>query len=165
MHFDGIRQETFKDAVEKSIDATDATIFKSSFLASLMADGWDGLLWGKAIKLLLAFSLITTSYSGLISMHPLVHLWSRERISASEHADTRKCVMMTLEISMRPCNLPDGRQQRRLLLPHIVSLLEHGNGELLASFPKDLEESTAMLAFHWAYAEGGQFRKASQLHS
>jgi hypothetical protein len=59
---------------------------------------------------------------------------------------------------------PDGRQQRRLLLPHIDSLLESGNHELLASFPNDLEESTAMPGFHWAYVEGGQYRKASQLH-
>jgi hypothetical protein len=160
MHFDGIRQETFKDAVEKSMDATDATIFKSSFLASLMADGWDGLLWGKAIKLLLAFSLITTSYSGLISMHPLVHLWSRERISASERADMWKCVMITLERSMRPYSV-GGEQQRRLLLPHIDPLLEYDNGELLASFPTDLEKTAATLGFHKAYVEGGLYHKAS----
>jgi hypothetical protein len=160
MHFDSIRQETFKDAVENSMNVTDATIFKNSFLASLMVDGWDGLLWSKAIKLLLEFSLITTSYSGLISMHPLVHLWSRERISASERADMWKCVMITLERSMRPYPA-GGVQQRRLLLPHMDSLLEYDNGELLASFPTDLEETAAMLGFHETYIEGGLFHKVS----
>jgi hypothetical protein len=161
MHFDGIRKDIFKSAVENSLHDTDVPGFKGSLLARLMPEKWDGLLWGKAMKLLLAFSLITTSHSGLISMHPLVHLWSRERISAPERRDTWKTTMVTL--SMSATLLPADERQRQLLLPHIDSLLEHNNGQYFASVPDDLGEGyRAVLKFHTAYVESGQAQKVSQ---
>jgi hypothetical protein len=161
MHFDGIRKDIFKSAIENSLYATDVPGFKGSLLARLMPEKWDGLLWGKAMKLLLAFSLITTSHSGLISMHPLVHLWSRERMSVSERSDTWKTTMATLSMSVT--DFAADERKRLLLLPHIDSLLEHNNGQYVASVPGDLgEEHRAVSRFHMAYLDGGQFQKVSQ---
>jgi hypothetical protein len=161
MHFDGIWKDIFKRAIENSLYATDVPGFKGSLLARLMPEKWDGLLWGKAMKLLLAFSLITTSHSGLISMHPLVHLWSRERMSVSERGDTWKTTMATLSMSVT--TFAADERKRLLLLPHIDSLLEHNNGQCVASVPGDLgEEYRAVLKFHLAYVEGWQFQKVSQ---
>jgi len=161
MHFDGIRKDIFKSAIENSLSATDVPGFKGSLLARLMPEKWDGLLWGKAMKLLLAFSLIMTSHSGLISMHPLVHLWSRERMSVSERGDTWKTTMATLSMSVT--DFAADERKRLLLLPHIDSLLEHNSGQCVASVPGDLgEECRAVLKFHMAYLDGGQFQKVSQ---
>jgi hypothetical protein len=160
MHFDGIRKEVFENAIKNSLYVMDAPIFKSSLLAKFMMDGWNGLLWGKAMKLLLAFSLITISRAGLISMHPLVHLWSRERMSARERTDVCKTTVITLGISITQYNTDE--QERRLLLPHIDSLLEYGNGQVLAPVPDSLKEGLiAIMNFHLAYVEGGQFQKVS----
>jgi hypothetical protein len=163
MHFDGIRKDIFKNAIDNSLYATDVPGFKGSLMARLMPKRWDGLLWGKAIKLLLAFSLITTSHSGFISMHPLVHLWSRERMSVSERGDTWKTTMATLSMSVTDFPADEDQRKRHLLLPHIDSLLEHDNRQYVASVPDDLgEEYRAVLKFHLAYGEGWQFQKVSQ---
>lgn len=163
MHFDGIHNNIFKNALENSMYAREATVFRSSLLAKLMVDGWNGLLWGKAMKLLLAFSLVTTSHSGVISMHPLVHLWTKERMSAPERLDAWKTTMTTLGISIT--QYPAGEQQRRLLLPHIDSLHEYGNDQFFAPVPDNPKEgSTAIMNFHLAYAEGRQFQKVSSFH-
>jgi hypothetical protein len=162
MHFDGIRREIFEGAINNSMYVTDASIFRSSILAKLMVEGWDGLLWGKAIKLLLAFSLITTSHSGLISMHPLVHLWSRERMSVLERTDACQTAMMTLGIASTQ-DVGD-EEKKRFLVPHIDSLLEYGDCQDFTSVPTNQKEvSAAMVTFHMAYSEGGQFQKVSQL--
>jgi hypothetical protein len=164
MHFDGIRKDIFKNAVENSLHATDAPGFKGSLLASFMPEEWNDLLWGNALKLLLTFSLITMGHSGLISMHPLVHLWSRERISVLERAVAWKTAMVTLSMSvMRPAA---DERKRQFLLPHIDSILEHDNSQYSVNNVDDLEEGhRAFLNFHLAYAEGGQFQKVSQLSS
>jgi len=162
MHFDGIRGEIFESAINNSMHVTDAPIFKSSLLAKLMMEGWDGLLWGKAMKLLLAFSLITTSHSGLISMHPLVHLWSRERMPVFERTDACQTAMMTLGIAY-PQD-PGDEDKKRFLVPHIDSLLEYRDSQDFTSVSTNQKElSAAMVSFHMAYSEGGQFQKVSQL--
>ncbi|KAE9372043.1 hypothetical protein N431DRAFT_482911 [Stipitochalara longipes BDJ] len=159
MHFDSIRKDIFESAILNSTYAAEVPDFRGSLLARLMPEEWDNLLWGKAMKLLLAFSLITTSHSGLISMHPLVHLWSRERMLVAERARTWKTTLLTLSMSVTMYT-PDERK-RQLLLPHIDSLLEHNNGECSAPGVDNLKEGfRAVLYFHLAYTENGQYQKA-----
>jgi hypothetical protein len=162
MHFDSIRKEIFESAINQSMYVIDAPIFKSSLLAKLMVEGWNGLLWGKAMKLLLAFSLITISHSGLISMHPLVHLWSRERMSVLERTDACQTTMVTLgTASTLQFN---NEEVKRLLLPHIDSLLEYGDCQDFTSVSTNQKEvSVALVTFYTAYGEGRQFKKVSQL--
>jgi hypothetical protein len=156
MHFDSIREEIFKSALENSMAMSDPAVFKNSLLAQCMPNGWDGLLWCMAIRLLATFSLIT-SHSEQISMHPLVHLWSRDRMSKSERADTWKTAMVTLSISAT-FNAAD-EQKRQLLLPHIDSLVEHDDGQLFAPDQDLMEMSMAASKFHLIYLEGEQFQK------
>jgi len=158
MHFDSIREEIFKNALENSMAMSDPAIFKNSLLAQCMPNGWDGLLWGMAIRLLAAFSLVT-SHSDQISMHPLVHLWSRDRMSKPERADTWKTAMVTLGISATMHSLDE--QRRRLLLPHMDLLLECDDGQLFATSQDSVERSIAASIFHQTYVEGGQSQKVS----
>lgn len=161
MHFDSIRKDIFKSAVENSVYATHAPGFKGSLLARLMPGEWNDLLWGKVMKLLLSFSLITSSHSGFISMHPLVHLWSRERMSISERADAWRTTTVTLSTSTTG-HFADERK-RQVLLPHIDSLLEQSDGQVTVSVQDDSGEwDRAIWCFHMAYTEGGQFHKVSQ---
>ena len=55
-------------------------------LLGLDYDGnWDEFIFGQGISVLLSFSLIKREQSSkTFSVHPLVHYWSRERMSKSE---------------------------------------------------------------------------------
>jgi hypothetical protein len=159
MHFDGIREDIFKTAIQNSMHALDVPVFKSSLLVKLMPE-WNGLLWGKALNLLFAFSLITMSDSGLISMHPLVHLWSRERMSAPERAAAWKTAFVTLSMSTTG-DLAD-EQNRRMLLPHLDSLFGQDDGHFAVPVLQDIWGGYRALSHcHLAYTEGGQFQKVS----
>ena len=162
MHFSNIQKDLFKTAVENSKYSSDIPGFRGTVLAKLMPEGWNGLLWGKAMKLLLGFSLIT-SHSGLISMHPLVHLWSRERLPTSEHATTWKTALVTLSMSTTG-NLAD-EHARRSLLPHLDSLFGHGDGEFAIPVIQDMGNNyRPTWNFHLAYTEGGQYQKVSPIN-
>jgi hypothetical protein len=66
-------------------------------------------------------------------------------------------------LSMSVTDFAADERKRLLLLPHIDSLLEHNSGQCVASVPGDLgEEYRAVLKFHMAYLDGGQFQKVSQ---
>ncbi|KAN0110209.1 hypothetical protein V8E51_006596 [Hyaloscypha variabilis] len=161
MHFDGIREDIFKTAIQNSMHALDVPVFKSSLLVKLMPE-WNGLLWGKAMNLLFAFSLITMSDSGLISMHPLVHLWSRERMSVLARADASSATTVILSMSSEGC--AGDERKRQLLLPHMDSLLKCEGRQYALSILKEMNEwYRAILNFHSAYVEGGQYQKALKI--
>jgi hypothetical protein len=63
MYFDGISEEIVRRAKNNLMCVKDLVIFNNSLLIQCMPDRWDGLLWGLAIRLLVAFSLVT-SHSG-----------------------------------------------------------------------------------------------------
>jgi hypothetical protein len=160
MHFDNIQTDLFESAFKNSKYATGIPEFGASLLPNLMPEGWNGLLWGKALKLLLGFSLITTSHSDLISMHPLVHLWSRERLSAPERAAAWKTAFVTLSMSTTG-DLAE-EQNRRMLLPHLDSLFGQDDGHFAVPVLQDIWGGYKALSHcHLAYTEGGQFQKVS----
>jgi hypothetical protein len=53
-------------------------------------------------------------------------------------------------------------QKRRLLLPHVSSILEYDNGQLFAPSPDLFERFIAILNIHRVYIEGGKFQKISR---
>jgi NB-ARC domain len=160
MHFDSIREEIFRNALENSLYAEDAVIFKGSLLAKLMNDGWNSLLWGKAMKILLAFSLVTTTNLGSICMHPLVHLWSRDRMPSDEKALAWKTAVATLATSV-PLGLSD-EQKRQILLPHLDPVLAYDN-QLFATGPDYSERSATAWKFHSIYIENKRTDKVSNI--
>ncbi|KAK0127802.1 hypothetical protein ONS96_007307 [Cadophora gregata f. sp. sojae] len=155
MHFDGIEPSTFQQAID-SCEVLDKGIFTSSLLVQFMPSGWDQILWGRAISVLIAFSLISVNESGSISLHPLVHDWSRERLSEDERKAAWETAAMTLAASITRTELTFVEyQQRRKALPHIDALLLHDNGYLFA--PGDMvcvmPRSIAVEKFMMAYDE------------
>jgi tetratricopeptide (TPR) repeat protein len=104
-HNNSIMEETFRRAVEVQNSSTAVDVsgdrrlpIASEFLPRNLlqtdADGkWDSLVFRKGIQTLWSFSLLQrdkreTTYS----IHPLVHLWSRERLNQREQNKT--CLAM-----------------------------------------------------------------------
>lgn len=153
MHFDGIESSTFQQAIE-SHEILDKGAFTSSLLVQLMPSGWDQILWGRAISTLVTFSLISVNKSGSISLHPLVHEWSRERLSEAERKDVWETAAMTLAASITRQGTFLDWQQRRRALPHIDALLSYDQGYLFADgcmdcvMPRSIAAEKFMMAYH-----------------
>ena len=174
IHFDGIRKDIFKQAVENPYlpgEWYDRGIFKRSILVQMMPSGWDGVTVGRALALLVAFSLITIGDNGNISMHPLVHEWSRDRMSDAQRRQAWETALVTIGLSVGDgMSMGDGiqdvhgQQQRKVMLPHIDACLAHYSDELFAGDGPELaERSYAARKFVTAYNENYRFDRALDL--
>ena len=89
-------------------------------LLGLDNDGyWDEFIFGQGISVLLSFSLMKRESFKTFSVHPLVHYWSRERMSKSEQQ--KMCMMGSTILSCaisREFKTQDYKL-RRLIFPHI----------------------------------------------
>jgi hypothetical protein len=95
-HHTGISEDIFQSAAEEAIKQdVNSDCFKKlpqavtsldHTLLGLDNDGhWDGFIFGQGISVLLSFSLIKRGQTlETFSVHPLVHDWSREKMSKSE---------------------------------------------------------------------------------
>jgi hypothetical protein len=129
-HHSNISKEIFRSAAEefKNYDVDhELTRMPHAFtlldhtLLALDNDGqWDEFIFGQGISVLLSFSLMRKEDSSdILSVHPLVHYWSRERMMKSEQE--KMCQMGSKILS---CAIPwrftsQDYALRRLIFPHI----------------------------------------------
>jgi tetratricopeptide (TPR) repeat protein len=153
MHHDGILEGMFQAARSSVYSSTENSNFARSLLVQLMPSEWDQLLMGKALGLLVAFSLITVDETRRISMHPLVHEWSRARMPIEDRTKAWRTSVLTLSRATEFKDEVAAWQQRRLLLPHIDAILSHGEQDLFSD-GSDLEDRIfASWKFGMAYRE------------
>ncbi|KAL5326083.1 hypothetical protein ACEPPN_007221 [Leptodophora sp. 'Broadleaf-Isolate-01'] len=167
MHFDGIDKNIFQIARElayedekKGYSMVGERIFADSLLFKIMPSGWDGVLWGKAVGLLAAFSLVTVESSRRISIHPLVHEWSRDRMSETERTTVWETAMVTIARSASHQSEYEDVQQRRRILPHIETLMANEEDRMFAPGPDLRERTLAAAKFMLAYTESRRVEKA-----
>ena len=91
-------------------------------LLGLDKDGcWDAMMFEEGVSVLLSFSLMKRGQSSqVLSIHPLVHAWSQEKMSKSEKE--RLCqigsTILSCAISWRFTS--EDYALRRLIYPHIM---------------------------------------------
>ena len=112
-HHSNISKEIFQSAAEefKEYDVDNevaeelpqAITLLDHTLLALDNDGqWDEFLFGQGVSVLLSFSLIRQEHpSEMLSVHPLVHYWSRERMMKPEQQ--KMCEMGSAILS---CAIP-----------------------------------------------------------
>ena len=170
-HHSSISKDIFKSAAEETIKQdVNSDLFKKlpqavkildHTLLGLDDDGhWDEFIFGQGISVLLSFSLMKREQSfKTFSVHPLVHYWSRERMSKSEQQ--KMCDMgstiLSCAISWR-YEIQDYRLQR-IIFPHIKAneLYERQLG-LIKQYYDDKWSNFALVL-----KENGNFNNAEQL--
>ncbi|TVY49381.1 Protein SERAC1 [Lachnellula occidentalis] len=153
LHFDGIPEDIFEKARSNPQQQADSSLFSECFLVRVMPLGWDPLAMGNAIRILASFSLITIDAERRISMHPLVHEFSRSRLPDAERS--RAWMTSLVTISTANSFLPgyDDAKQRKLLLPHIDACLSYSEGQLFSPGPFLEDRAWAAMKFALAYRE------------
>jgi hypothetical protein len=138
-HHSNISKDIFRSAAEESrkvvIDSNVAEKLPYAItsldytLLALDNDGqWDDFIFGQGIGVLFAFSLIKRGQTPeMLSVHPLVHSWSREKMVQSEQE--RMCQMGSTILT---CAIPwsftsQDYVLRRLIFPHIKANEMHAS--------------------------------------
>ena len=103
LHHDGISGEIFHRAWKTlwSDPPSEWTLsYQSDILLSQSSQEWDIYPLRAAVSILLSYSLITRNKDHLISIHPLVHTWTRDRLSPSDEETTWTQTTSTVALSI-----------------------------------------------------------------
>ncbi|KAF8150938.1 hypothetical protein B0H34DRAFT_666298 [Crassisporium funariophilum] len=136
-HYDNISEDIFQHAAEGA-HARDinAELELGLPLAITMLDhrllpvkddySWDKYFFREGIQVLLSFSLVKrSSSSDVFSIHPLVHCWSRDRMSQPDQQLHCRMANVILSSAIHWRFQTEDYAFRRLLLPHIKANFEY----------------------------------------
>ena len=137
-HHSNISEDIFQSAAEESGKYVDSKIAKklphavNSLDCTLLAldnDGhWDDFIYRQGIGVLLSFSLIKRDQSlKMLSVHPLIHCWSREQMSKTEQQKMYETgtIILSCAVSRKLTNYDYGLRQ--LIYSHIMANELHGS--------------------------------------
>jgi tetratricopeptide (TPR) repeat protein len=128
LHYDGITEDIFRRAAEalqgNDINAkpTTSSDLPRQLLNLRNGGTWDPSIFRDGIRILLSFSLVKTSSEGFYCVHPLVHCWSRDRMSQIEQQKIGCSVKALLSRSITHRYASEDYAYRRRLLPHIKAV-------------------------------------------
>ena len=170
-HHSNISKDIFRSAAEEyrehMVDSEGAEILPraiSSLDCTLLAlddnGHWDEFIYGQGIAVLLSFSLMKRDKSSeMLSVHPLVHCWSREQISKCEQQRMYEMgsIILGCAISQRLSSYDYGL--RRLIYQHIKANESHGSQ--LGFTTKYYDDKWS--SFIYVLEEVGDWKHAEQL--
>lgn len=146
LHREGIATDIFERAalvvhgypeVGKQPYHQSATEFLDAFITD--SGNFDTMSFDDVLIELASFSLIQRSALTTFSIHPLVHSWSRDRLSQEGRDSSHRLALAILSLSIAPGEHASDFAHRRLLLPHMdaalptpLSLMDVGIAERFA---------------------------------
>ena len=136
-------------------------LYLTSQLFQLDPEGnWDPLCFRKGICMLLSYSLIKKAVnSGVYSLHPLVHCWSRDSMSGEDRQTGISMTSTLLTSSITFDFSTNGYAFHRSLIPHIKALDQYSK-ELGIEMSYNDQQYTH---FALAYDSGGYWKEAEKL--
>ncbi len=166
LHHDGISEEIFYRAWKtlRSDPPSEWTLSRQpDILLGQSSQEWDVYPLRAAVSILLLFSLINRNKDHLISIHPLVHTWTRDRLSPSDEETTWTETTSTVALSIPWTFETVDYRYRKSLVPHIDACLGYRNDGIfhLRDIGEDCQRMAAKFAL--AYSEVGRRQEALQL--
>ena len=131
-------------------------------LALTDAGFWNGFIFKEGVQLLLSFCFIRLgSHDGEYAVHPLIHVWCRDRMTSHE-----KKKFYVMAHVMLACSLHEDfdRQPysfRRVLVTHVKANIQHN--KTLKQESTDSYFDDASEKFVWIFREQGYYKEAEIL--
>ena len=167
LHFDGISEAILKAAWQNMHSTSLSEWSRAHQLRMLYEtnpDDRDPYPVREAITLLSSFSLISIDeVNNRLSMHPLVHAWARDRMDPIEQTKNWTVAASTLAISISREFPSSDHRLRRILLPHVDSLLGSCSDALFSVNDPELEMVGIAERFELVYQSNGQYHDALKL--
>jgi tetratricopeptide (TPR) repeat protein len=167
LHHDGISEEMFYRAWtglsnERNSDRIKRLQLRILF-RQLFFPQWDPQPFRKALSILSSFSLINRDKNGLVSIHPLVHTWARDRLSRSDEEGIWISAVSTIAVSIQWTYQTADYRFRRALVPHVDACLGFYADGIFHLQPAGNEYLDMAEMFALAYQENGRQRDALEL--
>lgn len=130
LHYDGISEEIFRHAWRgwrpywsNKTYSEQLERYLPTRLLNIESKEWDHHNFRKAVLALSSYSLISLDKHNLISVHPLLHTWARDRICHTEMEKvwtiTALTIIMSIPWGFQCDNLREEYRHLRSLVPHI----------------------------------------------
>ena len=132
----------------------------------LGSDGsWDSFRFREALVMLEKHSLIyrDSGEEETYSMHPMVHSWARDRLDVKDQQTWSDLAINTLACSIVSDSEPSQHHYRIALIPHMTASLKRKCSRTLMKGMESDYQISVSLKFAGVYAEGGNWREASQM--
>ena len=166
LHYEGISEEIFKRAWTNMQKRQPSEWIQSHRLRVLCddGDGWEPYSIREAFVLLSSFSLISMNeMDSCISMHPLVHMWARDRVMKSESLKSWTVAVVTLGTAI-PLEFESSDYDfRRSLLSHVSSCLKHYQSKMFVTGDGEIRMLDIASKFALVYHETGRWQEAVEL--
>jgi tetratricopeptide (TPR) repeat protein len=128
-HFDGIHEEIFRRAAERTTRYVDPLQPDSPLLLlqQTEANEWDSFTFRAGIRILSQFSLIKTDGKSTrtYTMHRLVHQWMQDRLPTSSRSETALLAAIVLAQSESYGESAEDYAHCRALLIHLIPVSAH----------------------------------------
>ena len=166
LHYEGISEEFFCRAWHGLHRTGPSDWMISHQLKMLLCQSdqeWNVYPLRKAISILRAFSLIHRDKTGLISIHPLVHSWTRDQMSASDEDMVWRQTTATIALSIPWTFETTDYRFRQSIVPHIDACLDFRENGIfsLENIGGDCQRMAGNFAL--VYSEVGRRQEALQL--
>ena len=132
------------------------------------ANQWHGDATREAISLLASYSLITkhpSSAFGSISIHPVLHIWIKERIDQAERQAAFHSAFWTISWSIPLTGRSSDVEYRRYFLPYLQAFVNDNKEALFKDSERNISMIWKLMDFANIYQELGQFETGLRLHS
>ena len=125
---------------------------------------WDDRRLRDAFAVLRELSFIDYDDSeDLCSLHPIVHLWARQRLSMDEQRHWLEITTDLLANSITPEMEVSGRRYRRLLVLHIGTCMQPRYSDALYMRISSLKAAARAEKFTAVFAENGDWKRARDM--
>jgi hypothetical protein len=166
-HYEGIAQDIFEQAWTNSYKrggVPQGIAHMFYMRPQKKEEGWDPIIIREAAVLLASFSLIKIDEMGCrMSMHPLVHVWARDRLSKKLQRHYWAMASSTLAATISWEYQFSDYRFRRSLVPHIDSCISlYKQGPFLSGYSQ-LDRVDMADGFALTFAENGRVREAMEL--
>jgi len=166
LHHDGISEEMFHRAWTGLWNGKYSNWIKEYQLRILFRQRflqWDPQPFRKALSILSSFSLINWDNNGLVSIHPLVHTWARDRLSRSDEEGIWISAVSTIAISIQWIFQTADYRFRRALVPHMDACLRFYDDGIFHLQAAGNECLSMAEKFALVYQENGRQQDALEL--
>ena len=155
MHFDSIPEAVFKRPWD-----SDETRIRSHESPPEWNEGSQFRL-RTSLSILYNYSIIDHDpKKGVVSLHPVVQRWAKDRLSDSDQKRWLNAAIAVLTRCISPLMEASGRRFRRSLLPHIVACLRELKEFYGGIDPNAAERAVEIERFAWVFAENGLWEQA-----
>ncbi|KAL8719057.1 MAG: hypothetical protein Q9225_003891 [Loekoesia sp. 1 TL-2023] len=166
LHYDGISEEIFRRAWHRLQNEKQSDWMISHQLRMLLRQSdkaWDVYPLRAAISILRSFSLLYHNENGLIFIHPLVHTWTRDQLTASNEEKIWRQTVSTMALSIPRTYATADHRFRQSIVPHIDACLSFRDDGIfsLQNIGEDCQRMASNFAL--AYSEVGRPKEALQL--